>query len=293
MPSELLGSRLWLPALLWMAALLVAVSSTGPATASETDEIERLLSRLVRVASLYRHSALGFECREAMTHTVFGKGKHAKNFAYLFVHDDEEESPREYRLTRRQIKKESTLEEANPDDHGIKLFLHNAYLFMAVFEERRQPFYRYSLEGEEDVLGRRAKRLFVEPRAPMRSNLNEWLGWFWIDSETTQVLKVEAYQAESAVAWLNLQADLGRAENDEQGSHRDYEIEKVTVEFGVERNGMRFPSHVEILQERYDVWGGRPTANKIARTTQVYSDYRFFEIKTAEEISAWVGGGDK
>jgi hypothetical protein len=53
---------------------------------------------------------------------------------------------------------------------------------------------------------------------------------------------------------------------------------------------MRFPGRGEILRERYDVWGDRPEGNALARTTQFFSDYRFFDIKTAEEIPAYVEG---
>jgi hypothetical protein len=290
--------RRWPSTLVWVVALGLVSSSAGSAAgagAPEPDEFERLLPRLVRVASLYRDSALKFDCRESMTYTVFGEGKHAKKFAYLFVYDDEKGFG-DYRLTRRQLKKESTQEKASPEDFGIRVFLKRAYLFTLVFDERLLPFHQYSPEGEEFVLGRRAIRIFVEPLPPMRAGWNDWLGWYWVDSETTQILKVEAYQDESAIAWVALQADLERAANSQQDFGRWYEIKKVTVEFGVEKNGMRFPSRVELSRDGYWVRGGRPDASRKARrlalTTQVYSNYRFFEIKTAEEITAYVEGGD-
>jgi hypothetical protein len=230
------GSRFRAAALLCFVVPVIGISSTGPSRASESEEIEALLRRLVRVSSLYRDSALQFECRETIGYTVFGKGKKFKKFAYLFVYDDEEGFS-DYRLTRRQIKNEETLEEAR---------------------------------------------------------VNDWLGWFWIDTETSQILKVVAYQAESASDWVQLQSDLVRARYEADVFHRGYILEKVTVEFGVERNGMRFPSRVDIVLERYDLWGGRPEGNRrpkeLARTVQNFTDYRFFEIKTAEEIGKHIAG---
>jgi len=192
---------------------------------------------------------------------------------------------------------EDTLEEARPEEFGIGMFLKNAYLFTQLFSERRQPFYRYSVEGEERVLGRPATRLFLAPESPMQPKVNEWLGRFWIDTETSQILKVEAYEAESATDWVSLQSDLVHARYAAEVFYREYVLEKVTVEFDVERNGMRFPSRVDIVLERYELLGGRPERNrkprKLARTKQNFTNYRFFEIKTAEEISKHIeGGGD-
>src|SRR5678816_1572077 len=86
--------------------------------------------------------------------------------------------------------------EVHPEDYRVPAFLESAYLWAFTFRADRQPLFQFERLGDESVDGRAAVVIQFVPRAPIRKKLNDWAGYAWIDRETSQILKVEAYSPE-------------------------------------------------------------------------------------------------
>ena len=73
-----------------------------------------------------------------------------------------------------------------------------------------------------------------------------------------------------------------------------YDIERIVTEFGFEKNGMRFPSHVEIKKTRSTVFPGAKHSSfrevTLRTVNQDYSRFQFFSVRSREEILNFVNG---
>ena len=177
----------------------------------------------------------------------------------------------------------------------VPRFLSQAYSWAFVFAAARQRLHRYEILGEDTALGRTALKLRFEPIPPYREELNSWFGTAWIDRETSQLLRVEAMKSDQ-------HAEEGRLEADLAGSLvwsglRRYLIERVSTDFTVEKNGMRFPAKVVIEMTRHVVrtrdTGRTSQVSPVYRVVQTYGHYQFFSVRTQEEIRDMVSGGRK
>jgi hypothetical protein len=89
--------------------------------------------------------------------------------------------------------------------------------------------------------------------------------------------------------WENLKRDLELSTaGDEELVVRYYELQTASTEFGMVKNGMRFPSRVEIVSSLYSLSKVVPPARanlaREERTIQTYKRYKFFGVRTREEI---------
>ena len=139
--------------------------------------------------------------------------------------------------------------EVNPADYRVPVFLESAYLWAFIFRADRQRLFRFEMLRDENVGDHTAAVIQFVPRAPIRKKLNDWAGYAWIDRETSQILKVEAYSPTDWNGRCGSQADIVK-------ERQSYDTERVVTEFGLEKNGMRFPTHVEITTTRSAVVSG-------------------------------------
>lgn len=255
--------------------LLVATALSLAARAAEADGLDRTLTRLARVAELYRDNALGFACQETIAYSGSKTGR--IQFAYLFIRDGSGRL-RDFRTWKTGTTAKERGQEVDPRDYGVPRFLESAYLWAFIFRADRQPLYRFDVLREEAALGRSAVVIEFLPREPIRKGLNDWAGYAWVDRETTQILEVEAYTP----------ADWNRK------MRRDADIERIVTTFGFEKNGMRFPSHVEITTTRFAVVSGSVhdelRESTVRKVTQDYSHFEFFSVRTRDEILRFVNG---
>jgi hypothetical protein len=275
-----------------IAVVLCLVAAAVSAEGRSGDvSLDALLPRLARVAELFRDSALKFACEETITWSGKEQVGGRQKFGYVFVYSDTE-GYKDYRTWLRGGKKR----EVNPDQYHVPAYLRSAFVWVFVFKSPRQALHRYEIVGEETVLDRPAVKIRFEPILPYRYKINDWFGWAWVDRETAQPLKVEAYQPDDWAAKIALETDLGGGRREALYGpvveDEGYEIEKFTTEFSVVKNGMRFPGSVEIQRTRYKVysnWRKRKYREKeILRVRQVYRNYRFYGVRTAEEIQGLV-----
>jgi hypothetical protein len=240
---------------------------------------------LAGVARLYRDSALSFSCREEITSRSIRKKDYA--FQYVYVFDD-----RKGFMDHRTRPADRKGREVDPGEYKIPQFLRQAYSWAFLFDAASAGQHRFQRGGDDEILGRPAVRLKFEPADQAAIGSQSWFGTAWIDRESCQILKVEAQKPEHHARRLEFEAEIPRAaEHRESNSRRIYLIERVTTEFTVVKNGMRFPGRVESDLKRYVVPGEGRTqpfrTEPIYNVEQVYSDYRFFGVRTAEEIRAF------
>jgi len=259
--------------------------------------LEQLLPRMARVAGLYRDQALKFTCDETIYYTG-ARGPSVHKFKYIYRYSEDEAKLLDYRTLRGRAgrKSDAAQERAALEHYGIPVYLLRAYSWVFVFSESVQPSYGYSIEGEEVVLGRPAVRLRFEAQPPYREGVNDWYGTAWIDRSTHQILRIEALRAEEREQELLLAKSIEAAEAaTSSSSYRGtYTFSRYTTEFDVQQNGMRFPGRVVIERSSHTVRGGRGkggvSEEMLFRITQSYKKYRFFGVRTAEQIHSIVEG---
>lgn len=256
-------------------------------------ELDTTLARLARVAELYRDTALGFACEETIV--TSGRTTRRAQFAYVFIKGDDGRL-RDFRTWRTGTTAKRRGEEVDPRDHKIPRYLASAYLWAFVFRSDRQPLHRFQLLGEDMALDRRALKIQFVPAPPVTAGLNDWAGFAWVDSKTSQILRFESYAPSDWSKRVALVADVAaapkRLPRDEK---KPVLIDKIVTTFGFEKNGMRFPSRVEMSTTQAFVKYGKfddPLRERVIdRVVQDYSKFEFFSVRTSEEILHFISGG--
>jgi len=298
-----------------LAGIIIAmlVPGTGTAAADNTEDAARLkpiLQRMARTASLFRDSALQFACREKITWRGSGEPGRA-TFEYVFVYDDLE-GFQDYRTVPFLGKRRKAPKEISPDDEGVPWYLRSAYLWVFVFRDSRQLLHHYRLAGEEEVLGVQAVKIEFEPILPIRPKLNDWYGTAWVDPRLGQLLKVVAFTPqdhETKLMWEEY-----RAANITDETRATFGT--ITTLFTEERNGLRFPGkvtleHARFIGQRDDRADGRQSRKMVMkdghqvekkkkvggsrtvtllRVVQTYHNYKFFSVRTEDEIENYILG---
>ncbi len=270
---------------------MIVLAATPWAAATDLD-LDSLLQRLDRAAGLFRDSALKFTCEETITWSGHDLKSGRQKFGYVFVNSPEA-GLRDYRTWAGG----SNRREVSPDEFDVPHYVRSAYIWSFVFKGSRQGWHDYRIVGEERVLGRPAVKIHFAPIPPYRHRFNDWFGWAWIDRETAQLLRVEAYTPEDWEEKTAFETDLrGGSRKNQYGPtiQDDYQVEKIVTEFTVVEKGMRFPGTVDIRRSRYRVYPNlkkrKFREREVLRVRQVCRNYRFFGVKTEQEIQGPVTG---
>ena len=274
-------------------AIVLATAALAAPQPAPPSELGPTLARLSRVAELYRDGALGFACLETIAYKGVKTGR--IQFAYLFIRDDDGKL-RDFRTWSKGTTASKRGQEVSPLDYHVPRFLESAYLWAFVFRADRQPLHRFTSMGEDTALDRPAWKIGFVPVPPIRAGVNDWAGFAWIDRASSQILKFESYSVPDWNAKERRDVDIEAApRRDPHDDSEVYAIERIVTEFGYEKNGMRFPSHVEIVQTRSTVAFGAkddPLRERVLQSiTQDYTKFEFFSIRTSEQISSFVAGG--
>lgn len=265
---------------------LAAVPSLAADPRPNEPHLDALLVRLGRVSDLYRDSALKFACDERIEDS--GLGNHTYLFEYMYVYDDLE-GFKDYRTATGAGHGPGGAGPVDLTVQGVPRYLRQAYSWVFVFSERRRKLHRYEFLGVDEALGKPAFKIRFDPIAPYREDLNNWFGTAWIDRETLHFLRVEAFTPDSYAKQKEFEKDVATASTRKAGGERRrYLIERVSTDFSIEKNGMRFPGRVLIDMTRYAVGehrrGSASSDVREYRVEQTYTNYRFFTIRSVEEI---------
>jgi len=139
-----------------------------------------------------------------------------------------------------------------------------------LFSADRQPRHEYTIAGEETTDGQTVLLVDVVPRPPV--DPGHVVGRAWILEKDASILKIEWNQ--TSVAGFELIQSIAQKLKAEPRL-------VSTTEYGVEKNGIRFPSR-DTTEESYI----RKDKKKDVRTktTIVYRNYKFFTVETEVEI---------
>lgn len=128
-----------------------------------------------------------------------------------------------------------------------------------------QNFYNYKIIKEEDLDGRETIVIEAKPKSPMKEKPN--YGKIWVDKEDFSILKIEFFQ-ESLAKFKKLRKMARR-----------YLLKPRLIDthyFGIEKNGIRFPSKVHFT-EAYLTKDQRRLV--LSEATFAYDDYKFFTVE--------------
>ncbi len=317
---------------IFLSALLIAVLQLStPASALEDDppggqaesaaspvSLDVVLERMARVADLYNDNALRFSCDEEITYTHFASSGRVQDrrrynlqYMYTYVQGSESTTDAEgtrrggladYRTIRDENADDGTYREIQLEDLALPNYLKRDYSWAFIFEEARQGLYQFEILGEESVHGADAFILGFDPIPPYVRTVNDWFGKVWIDKESFQLLRVEAHSSDALT-------DDGKAEGEEEEKDvyraQTFTVTRITTDFAIEKNGMRFPSHAVLTasvsqrlaeaanllatitgdMEEYD-----GEVRTVFRVDQVYDHYRFFNVRSETEVRDLVMG---
>ena len=261
----------------WSALLAAEAEPTSPDVPLIT-----VLSRLDRVASLYRDHALDFTCDETITFFTETGPRHY-DYRYVMAFDDDGRLA-DYRVRPGQI---------HPTQQDMAV-LAQAYNWVFLFERDRWEHYSYAIEQRGEVMGRPAYRLSFEALPPYQANFNDWSGQIWVDAETYQPLQVLGLKV---AEWDKREAfhqAVAQAKSEGRSHRSRHQFSEYTTDFGFEKNGMRFPSRVRFRDVRYKVYGTRKRSgyreSPLLRVHQDYENYRFYSVRTQSEVQEVVFG---
>jgi hypothetical protein len=274
-------------------ALVCCLCLAGaPFLADDSPDLPTVLEHLDRAAGLYRDHALQFTCDETITYKTDEAIK-THEFTYLYLYDDDRlmdsRAPRGADVEASPKKRKR----AQLEKYGLPTYVLRAYSWLFLFERAKQPLHHYEVLGPGEALERPALRVRFEAAPPYQSGVNEWCGTAWIDRETWQPLRVEAMQADECRTKEQLEQQMKSGTAPDDG----WMLNWILTEFGIVKNGMRFPSRVVAKRSIYraETIGNMPTLRErpVFEITQSYDNYRFFGVRTEEEIGKKVRGESK
>ncbi len=250
-------------------------------------ELKEILKKCAEYCERVENSALFFVCQEKIKEILYRSagamvlrtkdGTGASMPAQprgvvvekmnVFVYD--------YQLMKKgeEIKESRTLVEENGqkrDEKNAPLKTRRFYSLKSVFGPvglvgtNYQPLYEYSFIKEDKFAGRKAYVIEATPKMKTEEVPN--YGKLWVDQEDSSILKIEMAQE-----------SLAGFDDFEKESKKRGLVPKFTTThyYGVEKNGIRFPSKTT-FEEDYRGLTGR---FKRSKTEIEYSNYKFFTVE--------------
>lgn len=174
------------------------------------------------------------------------------------------------KIKERRILLEENLQRKYERDADLKtsVFTFKKFLFgpIAVLSAENKHYYDYQIIKEEMRDGEKVVLLEANPNPSLTQNVI--FGKIWIRKRDFPILKMECNQKSIANFWI--------LEERAKRYKADPEITTI-VEYGVEKNGVRFPSRC-FIEEAYRNKKGEKFVR--SETTVVYKKYKFFTVET-------------
>jgi hypothetical protein len=242
--------------------------------ANPTNEI---LGRAATYCEKIASAALFFVCEERIREDIFMPPRRSRS-AFFRIADRNETNNYvyDYQLITKQgrVEENRTLVEENGEkkqEKNAPLKTKRFYSLKSVYApadfvgREAQALYSFKFLGEEKVLGRRAYLLKSLPLKDKEKNRS--YGKIWVDREDFSVLKIERDQ-ESIEGYEDLKEKVAK--------QKMWPILSASHEFGVEKNGIRFPGRTDYSESYAGEW-----IPKFKRSIAVieYVHYKFFTVE--------------
>ncbi|MDH4195985.1 MAG: hypothetical protein OEW05_01100 [Candidatus Aminicenantes bacterium] len=288
---------LWVVGLSLAAGLCIAggPASTGnPAMDAQDSGSDERLDRILRLTKAYcarlDKAALDFVCFEDIKEEfsplpelgpdaiLLGYGTQGMSFSYrtpkrgfarTFVYDYQFIRKAGQSVENRTLIEEDgrAKKEPNAQLQTLSVRVQNA-LFgpVGLLSADRQSRHDYTIAGEETAGGKKVLLVDAVRRPPL--DLEHVVGRLWILEKDASILKIEWSQ--TSVGNFELIQDIARKLKAEPQL-------VSTTEYGIEKNGIRFPSR-DTTEEAYILKDNKRVVR--SKTTIVYRDYKFFTVET-------------
>jgi hypothetical protein len=190
------------------------------------------------------------------------KTDHRYVFDYQFVR--QQGQVKENRVLLEKDGKKAKKKEQLPQ---MTVFSCSEILLMPVklLDEKVSEYYDYRLLREDELEGVKAWVLEVSPRLSIKGYLG---GRLWIGQQDSSVLRIE---------WDPTTFGHYDAIRRNAAQYKEEPAVNSYTDFGVEKNGVRFPS-LDYTEEAYVDAGGKKFVR--SETKILYRDYRFFTVET-------------
>ena len=247
----------------------------------EQVKLKELLALLARHSEKYSAALLLFVCEETLIRSEFDgssgrrQSEDARKYDYVLDRGPSGEVVERRRpLGARGV--------GSPVDPPAKV--PEPFLWSLLFTPRYQRLYNFRLAGQEVAHFRLATVIEFDAILPFvdGSQITQWSGRAYVDSETLDLLRIDA---EPSGQQLRLDAAL----DDYRRAPRFIGIplrrrpraHQHQVQFDYERESLRLPS---LAITRHYVTADGEVRNLKSQVMQIFSDYRFFRVETDEAL---------
>ncbi len=258
-----IGWRAWV-------LILAAWACLGSARLGAQEPVDRSrLDVLLKKSEAYcrrlEKAALDFVCMEEVTELSvrFTPETNVYLYDFQFVRTD-----REQKENRHLISVNGKKKDVKDSSLNTVMFQYQNVLFgpVGLLGEESRSLFDYTLAGEDRIGSEPAAIIEAKPK-PGSATMRPF-GRVWVKEEDGSVLKI---------VWD--QASLGNYGAIEEWAKAHEVMPRITAysEYGLEKNGLRFPSR-NYSETATVMKGGTVTVG--GRVSTIYKDYRFFMVET-------------
>jgi len=177
---------------------------------------------------------------------------------------------KESRLTEKRILLEEDGRKKRKEQTSLltTMFQYENVIFGPVnlLDEERQFFFNYKIADSQDINGVKTIVLEATPKPWASQDISG--GTIWVNESDFSILKIE---------WNQEKMKRSKIIMDMAKRYKGTPVVTQTIEFGFEKNGIRFPSRF-FIEEAYINKRGKKTIH--SETNVIYRDYKYFTVET-------------
>jgi hypothetical protein len=242
---------------------LIQVAPAG----TEQQMMSRLLAQAAGYCARLSRASIDFVCLEEVSETIIEQQPYVRPSPHGRPVWQDEVVGHKYLYDYQFIVEfDGIKQKAEDTELDTRTFFYKNVLFGAVdlLAESRQSFYRYELKGRESQAGQTVAVIEAVPAPGLAVDVNR--GTVWIRESDAAILKIVWN-----VTSMENSAAVRKTAKELQGTPQILQI----TEFGLEKNGIRFPNRFRI-EEAYIGKNGKKRLRSVLDA--VYRDYKFFTV---------------
>jgi len=260
------------------AALAWTQPQGGPGQAADAVGLAQILQKTADYCRKLENALLDFVCieevKETLHYEVFENDRDFGSFR-IINKADENMFLYEYQLVRNAEKTEESRTLIEKDGRkrrekaagvGTLRFRFEKVIYGPVdlLKRAHQPYFKYAVVGEEPYLDE--KTVIIEAVPDPSEQEYRPFGKIWVRERDFAILKIDYDQRSIKTLY---------AENRDRSREKGEPQFELTSEFGIEKNGIRFPSRLVFQEVKVDKSGKKDVRS---RAEIIYRDYKFFTV---------------